>query len=369
MKEKLTDIVFAITEICSSRCLYCFYEKNIKCLGEEHAFSIKNILTVKEIKNVIDQAIPLGLKRIQISGGEALLQKKTVLEVISYSSKKGIQSSLFTNGYLANKDTIIQLKKAGLNIVRISLGGYDYETHSIERKDPRGEKDWESIVKAFHNFKKEGIIIKSFIPITKRSLSCFAETVKFAIEELDVDEAMFHKYIPSGIKEQDKLYDLSPEEHYRAIDIFLDLKKKYGLKIRPNHSFFHYLSPEWKEEQTYPALCGINRLGIFHDGSMGTCSCPLDRIIGNIRNKDFNLEKIWKTDPKLTEIRNIKSQEYVPCISCKYKDDCRPCRSFNLGKDKQASLACPAVREYNLLRETLKEDEAIKKSLRHNFKD
>lgn len=342
MVEKLTDLIFAILDACPSTCNYCFYDKNTK--NQQHPQNLKAILNFEDIKKVIDQAIPLGLKRVQISGGEPLIKKELVIKIIRYLTKNNIESSLFTNGYLADENTILELRESGLNSVRISLGGYDYKSHSIERTDPKGEKDWELIIEAFRNFRKNGIITKSFTPISKRSLPFFYDTIKFAIEELKVDEATFHRYIPSGIKEQDEACNINAKEHLKAIEFFFDLQNIYGKVVRPNHSFFQYLSKRWhKEDETYPAMCGINRLGIFADGSIGTCSCPLDRIIGNINDKNFDLKQIWNNDPKLIELRSQKEQTHKPCTSCEHHKYCKPCRSFNLGNDKIAPRGCPIV--------------------------
>ena len=108
-------------------------------------------------------------------------------------------------------------------------------------------------------------------------------------------------------------------------------------------------------------------MGIFADGTIGTCSCTDDRLQGNIRDSNFDLEKLWLNDSKLIEIRQLERQKYEPCPSCKHNEYCRPCRSFNLSNDKQAPQSCPAVRDYKELIKSLEEPIALRKALHHNM--
>ena len=95
--------------------------------GREKDF--KKSLHEDLFKKIVDEAIPLGLKYVNLSGsGEPLLNKK-LENFVEYLAKKKLVSMIYTNGQLLDKKRFESLCQAGLSIIKVSCMGWDRESY------------------------------------------------------------------------------------------------------------------------------------------------------------------------------------------------------------------------------------------------
>ncbi len=101
----------SITDKCNLRCLYC--------MAEDQKFSSGG-LKINEFLKISEKMIDKGIKKIRITGGEPLMERKLPL-MIKELKNQGIEDiSITTNAILLSKYAE-ELKSAGLNRVNISL--------------------------------------------------------------------------------------------------------------------------------------------------------------------------------------------------------------------------------------------------------
>ncbi|TRX70975.1 GTP 3',8-cyclase MoaA [Carboxylicivirga sp. M1479] len=126
--RKITYLRVSVTDRCNLRCQYCMPEEGIQLLKH------KDVLSLEEIAEVIREGAKLGLKKIRLTGGEPLVRKGIVQLVEMIKQIQGIEEiAMTTNGILLKKYAL-DLKKAGLNRVNISLDTLDEgEFKSITR--------------------------------------------------------------------------------------------------------------------------------------------------------------------------------------------------------------------------------------------
>jgi len=92
--------------------------------GPNHPFlPRREILTYEEIDAVVTALLPLGLRKVRITGGEPLL-RRNLDRLVSMLSSHGIEVALTTNGLLLEKQAA-KLAAAGLNRVTVSLDALD----------------------------------------------------------------------------------------------------------------------------------------------------------------------------------------------------------------------------------------------------
>ena len=105
----------SVTDRCNLRCVYCMPSGGIKLMSHE------DILTYEEICTIARAAAELGISKVRITGGEPLV-RAGLPELIQMLA--GIDTiddiSLTTNGTLL-ADYAVELKRAGLRRVNISL--------------------------------------------------------------------------------------------------------------------------------------------------------------------------------------------------------------------------------------------------------
>jgi cyclic pyranopterin phosphate synthase len=113
--RRITDLRVSLTDRCNFRCVYC--------LPEEHNdwISRSEILTYEEIARIIEIAVPLGIRKVRLTGGEPLLRRDLSRLVEMISSVAGnIDLALTTNAYLLPENAE-KLAAAGLRRITVSL--------------------------------------------------------------------------------------------------------------------------------------------------------------------------------------------------------------------------------------------------------
>jgi len=110
----------SLTKRCNHTCFFCHSE------GEESA----NVeMTPTEIERLVRVAVNNGVTRVKLTGGEPLL-RDDILEIIHRISPLVQDLSLTTNGTLL-ECMALDLKKAGLNRVNVSLHSLDSTTYRV----------------------------------------------------------------------------------------------------------------------------------------------------------------------------------------------------------------------------------------------
>ncbi len=101
--------------------LYTDWKCNIDC---HYCFQYNNDLPGMDLetaKSAIDWLKSIGCRVIPIMGGEPLVRKDFILEVIRYGAENGFFMYLPTNGYLLDKDFIDEIGKAGVAAINLAV--------------------------------------------------------------------------------------------------------------------------------------------------------------------------------------------------------------------------------------------------------
>lgn len=127
--RKIDYLRISITDRCNLRCRYCMPESGVENKSHEE------ILTYEEIFKIVKVGAELGIKKIRITGGEPLVRKNVEELILMLSSLNLNDIALSTNGVLL-PEKALQLKKAGLDRVNISLDSLDPKKFKkITRRD------------------------------------------------------------------------------------------------------------------------------------------------------------------------------------------------------------------------------------------
>lgn len=119
--REIRDLRISVTDRCNFRCTYCMPK------SEYENFDFlprKDILSYEEMVRVVKILIPLGLKKVRITGGEPLLRKdlsKLVSMIRDLSDE--IDIAITTNGVLLSKYAN-ELAEVGLSRVTVSLDAF-----------------------------------------------------------------------------------------------------------------------------------------------------------------------------------------------------------------------------------------------------
>ncbi len=128
-----SDLRISVTDRCNIRCFYCMPEQGAK-------FSpASSLLNFRQIVRFVSTALPLGLSKIRLTGGEPLLRPRLPELIAAVSELKGIGDlALTTNGVLL-AGAAKALYDAGLRRLNIHLDTLDRERfRAITRRDDLG---------------------------------------------------------------------------------------------------------------------------------------------------------------------------------------------------------------------------------------
>lgn len=120
---KPTSIHFSITSKCNLKCKQCDIWRNQQT---------KEVSTEEIKKAISDLKEWVGPFTLNISGGEPFM-RKDIFEIIEYSTKKGVEVSITTNGSLINKNMADRILESGLKNLNVSLDGIKHQTHDYIR--------------------------------------------------------------------------------------------------------------------------------------------------------------------------------------------------------------------------------------------
>lgn len=113
--RSISYLRISVTDRCNLRCTYCMPEDGIQLLN--HA----DLLSFEEIADFTRMAVGNGITKVRLTGGEPLVRKNIVELVAMLAAIDGLEDlSMTTNGILLSEHAL-DLKKAGLNRINISL--------------------------------------------------------------------------------------------------------------------------------------------------------------------------------------------------------------------------------------------------------
>ena len=124
------NLRISVTDRCNIRCFYCMPEEGVEFMDR------RDILTYEEIERFVRAAIPLGINKIRITGGEPLVRRDLPRLIEKLVAIPGIRDiALTTNAVLLGK-LAQDLYSAGLRRLNIHLDTLDRERFKqITRRD------------------------------------------------------------------------------------------------------------------------------------------------------------------------------------------------------------------------------------------
>src|SRR5690348_13475054 len=125
-----SDLRVSLTDHCNIRCFYCMPEA-----GAEYA-PVRSQLTFEQILRFVSVAVPLGINKIRLTGGEPLLRPRLPLLVEQLAAQKGIRDLALTTNAVLLANHARSLFDAGLRRLNIHLDTLDRERFAqITRRD------------------------------------------------------------------------------------------------------------------------------------------------------------------------------------------------------------------------------------------
>ncbi len=331
-----------ITRKCNLKCSHCY----INAAKEE----LRNELTTKEGKGLMDQISHVSRPLLILSGGEPLL-RPDIYELIRYGASKGFRMGLGSNGSLLDDTAARKLSEAGIKTVSISLDSSVPEKHD----DFRGVKgSWQKAIQAIEALKQNGVLVQVNTTVTQQNQSEIDEIMSLT-ERLGVENFHLFFLVPTG--RGIKLADISPPMYENLIKSTFANAARHKLNVRPSCApQFMRIAKDMNldmRQWVRGCLAGLYYCRVYANGDVTPCPY-LPIKLGNIRNQTFS--EIWFNSPILKDFRDFGKLK-GKCGTCVHKTICGGCRARAYGLSSDFIDFCGDLHEPGgLTGDYLKED-------------
>jgi MoaA/NifB/PqqE/SkfB family radical SAM enzyme len=270
--ENVPGIVnIAVTHQCRYHCWHCSASpKN----GED--------LPLETIIDAIQKFQDMGTYLFSITGGEPLLREDLVEIIASIDDRSSV--FVFTSGYGLTQEKALELKKAGLFGVMLSLDHYNPEIHD----NLRGyDGAYDNFINGVKNAQRAHLYVGLSCVITKEILKNSEQWKMLeTAQNLSVQEIMMFEPTPVGELFNDDTCVLSAEERKQLVDFHKQINKNIKYKKYPKLSVFPY----YESEEFMGCTAGYSLVYVDADGNLRPCDfTPL--LFGNIQQKP--IEDLW----------------------------------------------------------------------------
>jgi GTP 3',8-cyclase len=125
-----SDLRVSVTDRCNIRCFYCMPEH-----GATFA-PVASLLSFQQITRFVSIALPLGIRKIRLTGGEPLLRPKLPDLIGAFAQLQGIKDLALTTNAVLLRDAARPLYDVGLRRLNIHLDTIDpARFRNITRRD------------------------------------------------------------------------------------------------------------------------------------------------------------------------------------------------------------------------------------------
>jgi len=293
-------------------------------------------LTLKEATHVIDEMHSLGTQAVIFSGGEPLLRKDFVLQLIEHCDNLGIVPAMLSNGLLMTPQTVLELKEAGLKAVGLPIDSVVPEKHDHLRNVPGSFGKTLQAIKTCLELDLEVVVTTMALKDTYTEMPARIEY----LYGLGVDEVAVYDLVPVGRGKDVMANAMTIEQRVNLIkwlqsrqeDIEITFTMSGGMPLYPEIACEMHRNHGTKAKDLLIKEFWIHQGIGCHAGNMyfslrpngDVYPCPFLPIkVGNVREQ--SLREIWRKSPILNALRqrhNLKGK----CSECEYRECCGGCR-------------------------------------------
>ena len=315
--KQLFEVTIEVTQKCPNRCIYCSSWSDINKSAK---------LDLQTIYGIVDDAAELGVKLINLSGGEPLLRPDTA-DIADYIHTKGLEIRLYSSGIFYDGS----FKTMPATILESIKGRVDHLIFNYESAIPEiyarimGTRPENLLLldETIKNSIEIGIPVEAHIVPMKCNFRQIPQTLEI-LYEMGISKVSLLRLVPQGrVAENEEMTVLSVEEQKELTSMLESLSNKYDkTKLR--------LGKPQRTSKFSTCWTGTIRMVVRYDGLVFPCGAFKDGYITFIGQKPISiLEKrlyeIYNNSEYLKTIRSelakyYEGEVFEPCFGqyCRY---------------------------------------------------
>ena len=288
---------------CNMRCQYCYsYGDDVPGM------------TLETAKSSIDWLKTTGCRVVAIMGGEPLLRKEFILDVVRYGTEQGFFVYLPTNGVLLDEDYIDALGQAGVAAINLAVDSMD-PLPGMPKALNSIEPQFRALVKKQRDY---GYVLFLNMNITSRNLADIRQLTEL-VEELGIgaDYHINERPLVPQAHYQDAENDtyIRPDQFAEVDDLvdWIIAAKRRGVQMVNTLPHLEAMKGYLRGENgSWPCLAGRNATCIRIDGTLSPC-------FGMYADTTHDWGRIWEPKFDADALRSLKGECMGDCLStCQY---------------------------------------------------
>jgi len=288
------DLRFAwyeLTDRCMLRCIHCYCG--------DRSIETKDRMLLENWKNVHEQAVKLGIRKISLIGGEPLKFQRFREFLLYLQNYPDIGIEIYTNGILLAPDIIDIAKSQGISFAT-SFYSHNPKTHNAITGN---SGSWLKTKQAIEMILAAGLKLRVGIILMQQNAQDYENTRDFlkslGVKKINPDYARATGCGKNG-----------------DVSLGWEILKR---KSKPNFStsvksFFKLKS--WNS-------CLTGKVAIASNGDVLPCIFARDHVIGNVLKQQ--LSDIVYND-QLQDIWKLNRDRIDRCKDCEFRYACKDCR-------------------------------------------
>ncbi|MCX7982007.1 MAG: SynChlorMet cassette radical SAM/SPASM protein ScmF [Syntrophales bacterium] len=307
-----------ITDGCNLRCRHCWIKPHY--IAQEKGV---NYLNAELFSHILEEALPLGLKGVKLTGGEPLLHPE-LIKILSTIRRLNLELTLETNGTLIGENVVAALCEHSVLHVSVSLDGATPETNDHIRNVKGAFKHTISGIERLVSSNLRPQIIFTLMESNKEEVTAIVKlaqevgacSVKInCLQPVARGKKIFSR---GGAVPVEEILTISRMVDEELTSPALPVSVHLPLAFRP-------LSQIFSQKGDACATCGIlGILGLLADGSYALCG--IGEIVKEMvfgRAQDHSVKEIWSESKILKEIRRgLPGRLKGTCRRCILKGIC-----------------------------------------------
>ena len=300
--KQLKGLIWILTGKCNLNCLHC-YAKRFEMWQPE--------VTKEEVIKTLKEAVDLGLGWSNFSGGELLLFKPWILEILKWLSDFEVKGSIVTNGMFINNEKARALKESEAHVY-VSLDG-DKESH----EKLRGSGTFDAMLRGIRKLNEYGIPFTTIMAVTNFNYNKVGKFVKLS-KELGASSVAMIPVMPVSNALNNRIWVRSPQLMKTLFD-FVEALEEY--EIYGSTWCIPWTKHYIKSKYLRSGNCRLsNTLDLGPNGSALLCDI-LDITIGSVRKE--SLKEILIRFERSELIRSLKiPPKEGTCAFCNFRNIC-----------------------------------------------
>ncbi len=344
----LNSIYLNPTDRCNLRCAHCW----VAPIQDEKVQVREGEITLDEIKSAVEQAIPLGLSMVKLTGGEPFL-RPDVAEMVEFFHSRDLFVSIETNGTLVEPGLV---KRIGplLSGVSVSLDGME-STHDQWRGVPGAFSD---ALRGARLFVDAGVETQIIFSLHRRNARELFDVLRLT-RETGVHTLKINPVLPVG-----RGHALAKKGFTLGVDEILDLYREIKAKAGDAGTYLYFTLPvafrSVKDvmDGDISECAVLNIMGIMGNGDISICGIEKvtgDLMAGNV-SKD-PIAEVWRDAPVFNRLRREVPRDMEGiCGRCMFKKlclgACRALSHYETGSFTSAYYFCRIAEEMGLFPRT-----------------